>query len=390
MLSDKNKTKFMQNMLKKRKSEDRFRTLKPIKPISSVEVMMDGHKLVNFSSNDYLGLSQHPHIKQRSIDWIERYGNGATASRLICGNVEGLVQLEEILAGLKSSEAALILNSGFQTNITLIPALADSNTLILSDELNHNSIVQGCILARCDTLIFRHNDTAHLKQLLEDNQDKRYSRILIITETVFSMDGDCCDLEVLRQLSEKFNAILIVDEAHATGVTGPNGMGLAKGKMADIIVGTFGKACSSYGSYVACNRSTRDYLINYCSGLIFSTALPPSVLGAIEAALEIVPTMQSERKLLHEKSNFLRSSLTKLGYTTGQSTSQIIPIIIGDDVKTLKLATWLEKNNVLATAIRPPTVPEGTARIRIALSSEHSWEQIDHLLKLFKEHADEN
>ncbi|MCS5595092.1 MAG: 8-amino-7-oxononanoate synthase [Porticoccaceae bacterium] len=390
MLSKENKTQFIQNMLEKRKSEDRFRTLKSVKPISAVEVIMNGHKLVNFSSNDYLGLSKHPYVKQRSIDWIERYGNGATASRLICGNVDGLEQIEEKLAALKSSETALILNSGFQTNITLIPALADRNTLILSDELNHNSIVQGCTLARCDKLIFRHNDTTHLKQLLKDNQDKGYSRILIITETIFSMDGDCCDLKALRELSQQFNAILIVDEAHATGVTGPNGMGLANGEMAEIVVGTFGKACGSFGSYIACDQSTRDYLINYCSGLIFSTALPPSVLGAIDAALDIVPKMQSERKLLHEKATFLRSSLKKLGYKPGQSTSQIIPVIIGDNVKTLKLATKLEQNNVLATAIRPPTVPKGTARIRIALSSEHSWEQIDHLLKLFKEYADAN
>jgi len=389
-MPDNKKFQFIEEKLEQRKSQQRFRTLKPLQPLSAVEVMLDGQKMVNFSSNDYMGLSKHPLIKQGSVDWIERYGNGATASRLICGNIDELDQLEDKLADLKSTEAALILNTGFQTNMTLIPALADKNTLILSDELNHNSIIQGCFLARCDKYIYRHNDMEHLQQLLFDNRNKGYSRIIIISETVFSMDGDCCDLTTLGQLANKFNAILIVDEAHATGVMGSRGMGLADGDSADIIVGTFGKACGSFGSYVACSQLVKQYLTNFCTGLVFSTALPPAVLGAINAALDVIPNMQNERKVLHENAAHIRRSLAALGLDTGQSSSQIIPVIVGDDSEILKLAAWLEKNRVLATAIRPPTVPENGARIRIAVSCEHSPEHIAYLLQLFNEYINEN
>ncbi|MCP4411765.1 MAG: 8-amino-7-oxononanoate synthase [Gammaproteobacteria bacterium] len=395
MMLNKNNNYFIQNYLEKRKADHRLRTLRPMLPCSAVEVMIDDRKLVNFSSNDYLGLSKHPLLQQRSIDWVQRFGNSATASRLICGNLKALEQLEETLARLKNAEAALIMNSGYQANITLIPAMADSKTLILSDELNHNSIIQGCLLARCEKAIFRHNDMAHLQQLLQNSQNKGYSRILIITETIFSMDGDRCDLQAVQRLAQQYNALLIVDEAHATGVMGLNGMGLngmglATGKSADIVIGTFGKALGSYGAYVVCSQDTKEYLINCCNGLIFSTALPPAVLGAIEAALEIIPTMHTQRKLLKENATYLRKALTDLGYNTGLSSTQIIPYIIGSDTKTIKLATWLENNNVLATAIRPPTVPEDTARIRLAMSSEHTREQIDRLIELFIEYFDEN
>lgn len=380
------KYEFMEKLLTQRTKEDRLRTLKPLKPISAQEVMIKDRKLISFCSNDYLGLSKHPLLKERSKQWVEEYGNGATASRLICGDFEGLEQLEVKLAKLKSTETALILNSGFQTNITLIPALADSNTLILSDELNHNSIVQGCILSRCTKIVFRHNDIEHLRELLKEN--KQCSRILIITETIFSMDGDACDLVEFNKLAKEYNALLIVDEAHATGTFGENGMGIATGGDADIIIGTFGKACGSFGSYIACNQTTRDYLINYCTGLVFSTALPPAVLGSIDAALDLIPTMQSDRKALMETAEYVRNSLANFGYETGQSVSQIIPVIIGDEVETMKLAKWLDDNNVLASAIRPPTVPEGTSRIRLALSSAHTKSQIEYLLKLFKDYAD--
>ncbi len=380
----------MQNYIAKRKSEHRYRTLRTMQPCSAVEVMMNGRKLINFSSNDYLGLSKHPFLQQGSIDWIRRFGNSATASRLICGNLHELEQLEENLAKLKESATALIMNSGYQANITLIPALANNSTLILSDELNHNSIIQGCLLARCDKSIFRHNDMEHLQALLQKSQNKGYSRILIITETIFSMDGDCCDLEALQGLAQAYNALLIVDEAHATGVMGLNGMGLATGKSADVVIGTFGKALGSYGAYITCSQDTKDYLINRCNGLIFSTALPPAVLGAIEAALELIPKMQSQRKLLQDNATCLRLALEELGYDSGLSTTQIIPCILGADTETIKLSAWLEKHNILATAIRPPTVPEGTARIRFALSSEHTKDQLDQLIQLLKVYGDEN
>ncbi|RLA03487.1 MAG: 8-amino-7-oxononanoate synthase [Gammaproteobacteria bacterium] len=389
-MTQNNKLDFIDQIINERKSNNRYRTLKTTTPVSEVEVMISGKSMINFSSNDYLGLSKHPLLKQRSKDWIEQYGNGSTGSRLICGTFDCIDRLEKKLARLKLTESSLILNTGFQTNISIIPALADNNTLILSDELNHNSIIQGCILARCDKVAYRHNDIEHLKELLLNNQQKDYSRIIIISETVFSMDGDRCDLQALQQLSNQFNAILILDEAHATGVLGEKGMGLACKGSADIIIGTFGKACGSFGAYVACSAKIRNYLINYCTGFVFTTALPPAVLGAIDGALDLIPQLHVERQELHKKAEFLRQSLSKLGFDTGNSSTQIVPVILGDEVATIKAAQMLEASGILATAIRPPTVPLGQSRIRIALSSSHSWDQVKKLIILFEELRHEN
>ncbi len=383
------KFNFITRIMDERKANNQYRSLRPVAPVSEVEVAIGEKVLINFSSNDYLGLSKHPLLKERSREWTETYGNGATASRLICGTFDCIEKLEHKLAYLKSAESSLILNSGFQTNMTVIPVLADKQSLILSDELNHNSLIQGCILARCEKICFRHNDTEHLRQLLEENQHKGYSRTLIITETVFSMDGDQCDLNTLSQLADEFNALLIVDEAHATGVLGQNGMGMACGNKADIVIGTFGKGCGSFGSYITCSQQVRDYLVNYCTGFVFTTGLPPSVLGAIDAALDLIPGMEAERLELQKKADFIRQSLLKLNLKTGDSTTQIIPVIIGDEQKTLEVAAWLEQNNKLATAIRPPTVPAGQSRIRLALSICHTWEQINQLVNLFIQFAHE-
>lgn len=381
---------FVTRVMDDRKSKNQYRSLRSIVPLSAVEIEMGGKIVINFSSNDYLGLSKHPLLKQRSAEWQGKYGAGATASRLICGTFDCMDEVERKLASLKSCESALILNSGFQTNMTVIPVLADKKSLILSDELIHNSLIQGCILARCDKILFRHNDTGHLRQLLEENKKKEYSRILIVTETVFSMDGDRCDLNDLHELSEEFGAILVVDEAHATGVLGDNGMGLASGKNADVIIGTFGKGCGSYGSYIACSEQLRDYFINYCTGFIFTTGLPPSIFGAIDAALDLIPNMTADRRELQKKADFLRESLLELRLDTGNSTTQIIPVIIGDESATMNAAAQLERNSILASSIRPPTVPVGQSRIRIALSTCHTWDHIKLLVKHITQFAHES
>jgi 8-amino-7-oxononanoate synthase len=198
------------------------------------------------------------------------------------------------------------------------------------------------------------------------------------------MDGDTSDIDRLVALSEEFQAILVVDEAHATGVIGERGMGLSCGKGVDIVMGTFGKACGSFGAYIACSETVRDYLVNCCSGFIYTTAMPPPVVGSIDAALDLIPQMEREREDLFLKGGFLRQSLRAMGFDTGKSTTQIVPVIVGDDRETLNLSAWLEKNGFLAIAIRPPTVPRGEARIRLALSAAHTWEQIEHLVEAFQ------
>ena len=379
------KYRFIEEELNRREQRSLLRKLQAVTPISGMDLRIRGKNAVNFSSNDYLGLSKHPLLMERAIEFTKRYGTGATASRLICGNYDCFQVVEEKLAALKGTEAALILNSGFQANVSILPALADRETLILSDELNHNSIVQGALLSRCRILRFRHNDVAHLAKLLRENSNKEFSRRLIVTESVFSVDGDQCHIESLVELARAFDAFLVVDEAHATGVLGPKGMGLCCGKGVDLTIGTFGKACGSFGAYAACSRKLRDYLVNCCSGFIYTTALPPSVIGSIDAALDLIPAMDNERKELHAMADFLRSRLQKMGLKTGSSNTQIIPVIIGKERDALNLSRHLENGGVLATALRPPTVPEEQSRIRLALSVTHTKEQLEDLIQLFEE-----
>ncbi len=340
--------------------------------------------MYNFCSNDYLGLSRHPLLQERALQFVEKYGNGATASRLVCGNLSCYAEVEEKLAALKGSETALIFNSGFQANVSLLPALTDRHSLIIADKLCHNSLVQGSLLSRGTFLRYRHNDLENLTELLRKNSTKKYSRIFIVTESVFSMDGDLSDIVALKGLAEKYNAILLIDEAHATGVFGENGMGLTCGMDVDLVMGTFGKACGSFGAYITCSKDIADYLINYCSGLIYSTALPPSVLGAVDASLDLIPGMMPERQYLAEISAYLRDALNNLGFNTGQSNSQIIPVIIGSEKETIQLSEWLAEHSILASAIRPPTVDKGKARIRLTLSALHTKKHIDHLIHVLQ------
>ena len=375
---------FIETELETRKSLHLLRRLRTIVPISPAEVSLDGRAMLNFCSNDYMGLSKHPLLQERAAEFAEKYGSGSTASRLVCGTYDCFDKVEKKLASLKGTERTLIFNSGFQANISILPTLADSRTLILSDWLNHNSIIQGSLLARCGKARFRHNDLAHLRQLLEESRNKDYSRILIVTESVFSMDGDQSDIGKLVDLADEFQAILIVDEAHATGVLGEQGMGLTCGKNVDVTMGTFGKAAGSFGSYIACSEKMRDYFVNCCGGFIYTTALPPPVIGAIDAALDLIPTMAEERRELRQKADFVRASLNEMGWSTLGSTTQIIPVIIGGEKETLGLSKWLENDGIFASAIRPPTVEKGYSRIRVTLSAAHTQAHVEKLVHSFR------
>lgn len=377
------KYKFIETELRKRKEHHRLRTLQPVMPLAGAEIIVNGRPMTNFCSNDYLGLAKHPLLRQRAIEFMKLFGAGSTASRLICGTMKCFEDIEEKLAGLKETERSLIFNSGFQANVSILPALTDRESLILSDSLNHNSIIQGALLSRCRVERFRHNDLEHLRQLLKQYRQKGTQRILVVTESVFSMDGDQSDIRALVDLAQEYEALLIVDEAHATGVLGHRGMGLTCGTRVDLTIGTFGKACGSFGSYIACSERMRDYLINCCPGFIYTTALPPAVIGPIDAALDLIPTMDKERRELHNNSDFLRASLQAQGWSTGNSSTQIIPVIIGDEKETLSFSNWLAENGILATAIRPPTVEQGRSRIRLTLSALHTRKQIEKLIDIF-------
>ncbi len=378
------KLAFVDRALAERQQTQRWRSLQSITPLDAVRVLKNGQKLLNFSSNDYLGLSKHPALIAAAQDYTARYGAGSTASRLVTGTYDIHQQLEEKLAIACGREAALLFNSGFQANVSLLASLLDSRSLVLCDRLIHNSLIQGILASQARFIRYAHNDLNHLEKLLHQAGD--YSRVVIVTETVFSMDGDRSDVATLVNLAEKHNAILYLDDAHALGVLGQDGMGLAAHQEgADIAVGTFGKAFGAFGAFVTCSHKLKDYFVNCCGGFIYTTALPPAVIGAIAAALELMPTLEPERQYLTQLADYLRTQLHQLGYDTAGSDSQIVPLMVGDAGKTLRLGQWLEEQGILAIAIRPPTVAEGTSRIRLALSSQHQREQINRLVNAIGE-----
>ena len=266
---------FIEAELARRNAAHRLRQLRRVTPFSGVEVRAEGRSMLNFCSNDYLGLAFHPRVKAGAAEFLETYGAGATASRLICGSHPGFERVEKKLAHLKGVEKSLVLNSGFQANVSLLATLADRHSLILADHSNHNSLIQGARCGRGKVQRYRHGDLEHLQHLLEKSRGRSFSRILIVTESVFSMEGDRSDVDGLVQLATDFEALLIVDEAHATGVLGPRGMGLTCGKAVDLVIGTFGKACGVFGAYIACAGRLWEYIVNCCPGFIYSTALPP-------------------------------------------------------------------------------------------------------------------
>lgn len=340
----------------------------------------DGRAPIDASSNDYLGLSQHPLVKARAAEWAERHGAGAPSSRLVTGTRDITLAVEAKLAAFKGREAALLFSSGFQANATVIPALANAGAggaAIFSDELNHASIIHGARTAKGKAEIFRHNDLDHLDHLLGRHRGRK----LILTESVFSMDGDRADLAALVQLAERHGAALYVDEAHATGVLGPQGRGLAaECGGVDVVMGTLGKAFGAFGAYIAGSRTLIDWLVNRCAGFIYTTALPPAVLGAVDAALDLVPGMDAERAQLQRNSQRLRDALALRDYDTLGSSTQIVPAVIGSEAAALAAAQQLNDAGVLAVAIRPPTVPEGTSRLRFALNSTLAEPEMERLL----------
>jgi len=346
-----------------------------------------GHgALVDFSSNDYLGLSRHPELKNRAADFIALYGAGSGASRLVTGNIPPFASIEARIAAAKDAEAALVLASGFQANASLLPALLDKTLwehepIVFADRLNHASLIHGCQAAGVRMVRFRHNDMGHLAELLAES-DRRTP--FIDTETVYSMDGDRADLGALAELAERFGAFLYLDEAHATGVLGQDGFGLAHGMASGncLVMGTFSKAMGSFGAYAACSAALRDYLVNRCGGLIYATALPPAILGAIDAAIDLVPKLAAEREKLAATAERLRQGLRDLGADCGASSTQIVPMIVGEEKMAIELAASLQRAGMLAVAIRPPTVPPGASRLRFALASFHSTAQIDELLSV--------
>jgi 8-amino-7-oxononanoate synthase len=337
-----------------------------------------GRMLLNLSSNDYLGLSQHPALLEAMASALLAEGAGAGASRHVTGNRLSYRLLEEALAEWQNCEAALVFSNGYMANFGAIRALAGRGDVVFSDQLNHASIVDGILLSRAEHARYRHNDMKHLRALLNKHRDKR--RKLIVTDAIFSMDGDKAPLRELVALKREYGAMLMVDEAHSGGIYGDCGEGLCHElglqHEVDIHMGTFSKAFGVYGAYIGGSRTLIRWLVNKARPLIYSTALPPSVIAGISKALALLQEERWRRERLRAASRLFRSALGDAGFNISAGDSPIVPLIVGDNATALRFSSALEEAGILAVAIRPPTVPDGTARIRFSLSAVHTDQEL--------------
>lgn len=337
-------------------------------------IRIGSKEYIDLSSNDYLGLSGHPALKEASCRATEEFGTGASASRLLSGGLDMHHRLEEAVAAFKRKESALVFNSGYQANVGIISSLYSKGDVIFSDRLNHASIVDGMLLSAAKIARFAHNDLNHLEDLLK-NHRRKFKKALIVTETIFSMDGDRSPLRDLVRLRKRYDCEIMVDEAHATGIYGPDGSGVVEEEglsdEIDIIMGTFSKALGSFGAYLAASRGTIDYLVNACRSFIYSTALPPAVIAANIAAIEVVKDEPTRRLTLLRSAAYFREAIKALGLET-RGSSQIIPWVIGENRKVVALGLALQERGYWVLPIRPPTVPDGEGRIRFSLTFHHS------------------
>ena len=346
-------------------------------------VTLDGRPVLLLCSNNYLGLADHPRVRGAAAEAAMRWGAGAGASRLISGNMQPHRRLEERLAEFKGHEAALLFGSGYLANTGTIAALAGEGEVVFSDELNHASIIDGCRLSRAETFVYRHGDVEHLAWGLREAGERAS---LIVTDGVFSMDGDVAPLPELAELAKRHECRLMVDEAHATGALGPGGRGSVAaagltGKV-DVVMGTLGKALGSYGAYVCASRELTEYLVNAARPFVFSTAPPPTVVAASLAALDLLESHPHRVERLTANAATLRAALGAEGLAVGGSSTQIVPVAVGDASQTMELCERVLERGVFAQGIRPPTVPEGSSRLRFTVMATHRAGELERAAKL--------
>lgn len=358
----------------------------PVVRHSGREVEVNGNVMLNLSSNDYLGLAVHLPLRTEFMHSLspETFLPSSSSSRLLTGNFDIYTRLEEVLARMFKKESALVFNSGYHMNTGILPAMSDARTLILADKLVHASIIDGIRLSAAKCIRYRHNHYEQLEQLLASHH-AGYDKIIIVTESIFSMDGDEADLRRLVTLKRQYNNVLLyVDEAHGVGVRGAHGLGCAEEQdcVADIdfLCGTFGKALASVGGYIVCSRTIRDYLVNKMRTLIFTTALPPVNLMWTLFVLEHLDSFNIQRQQLQQISSLLKAALMKKGYDC-PSSSHILPMTLGDSGETVLKAEALQRKGFYALPVRPPTVPDGTSRIRFSLTAAITEEEIRNLIE---------
>jgi len=387
---------FIEKELEELKNRGLYRKLRTIKSAQGHKVKIDGKEVVLLCSNDYLGLANNRKVKDAARKAILKYGFGAGASRLVSGTMTLHRELEEKIAEFKGTEAALLFNSGYAANTGVIPAVAGRGDLIFSDRLNHASIVDGCKLSHAEVRRYRHLDVKALERYLEhaSEDEVMHAQKLIVTDGVFSMDGDIAPLDKIVELAKNHGAMVMVDEAHGTGVLGTKGRGAIEHLGVDandiaVNMGTLGKALGSYGAYVAGTKSMINYIMNKSRSFIYSTALPPCVAAAALAAINIVQSEPERREKLHKNARFMKEGLDSLGFETMDSQTQIIPVLAGESSVACEMMDALMEKGVFVLAIRPPTVPEGTARLRVTVTSQHTRTDISRALDAFKKSGKE-
>lgn len=372
----------IEEFLKKRDKAGELRVLQPITLRKEGRICFNNQEYIDFSSNDYLGLSGHPKLIEEAKKATDEFGTSSCASRLLSGDLKLHHLLEERLAQFKNKEAGLVFNSGYQANVGIISALCKRGDCIFSDRLNHASITDGILLSQARFFRFKHNDAGHLEDLLKKERNK-FKKSLIISETIFSMDGDKPPLRELVNLKEKYNCLLMVDEAHATGIFGDNGSGVVEEEglqeQVDFIMGTFSKALAGFGAYVATSRKAVEYLVNTCRSFIYSTALPAGIIAANLKSIDLISEEPYRRKKLLECARYFRSGLKDKGFQV-KGSSQIVPLLTVDNLKTVEFAKRLQGKGYWALAIRPPTVPAHEPRLRFSLTYNHNKEILQKLI----------
>lgn len=373
--------------IEKRKTTGLYRKRRVIESAQGPSVMIDGQEFLNFSSNDYLGLANNPDLKDCMIGAIKKYGIGAASSQLLVGHSKAHEILERKLSIFLNRDASLIFPTGYQANLAIASVLIDSKTVVLQDKLNHASLIDAALLSKGKLVRYRHHDLNHLALLLEKNKK---NNLLVMTDGVFSMDGDYAPIIEIAELCQTYNAQLIVDDAHGLGVMGKTGAGLLEEfklnqRQVPILVGTFGKAFGASGAFVSGNSLLIDAFIQKARTYIYTTALLPSLAVTISSAIDLISNGNHLRANLKELITYYKKSVKQIGLESSISKSQIQPLIIGEAKKTNEVSNALFEKNILATAIRPPTVPQGSSRLRISLTAAHTREQIDYLVDSLRE-----
>jgi len=363
-----------------------YRKMRHLQTPQGPHIKIDGKDYLLLSSNSYLGLCDDDRLKQAARDAIEKYGVGSGGSRLTTGSYEIHQKLEEEIAFFKKTEAALLFNTGYMANVGTISSIADKSWVIFSDSLNHASIIDGCRLSRAEIIVYNHCDTKDLARKVQDNANRQ---ALIVTDGLFSVDGDIAPLPAIVEIAKKNNILLMVDDAHATGVLGPNGGGTADyfglSDKIDISMGTLSKALASEGGFIAGKQSMIDYLINTARSFIFSTALSPATIAVARKALEIIRTEPQRRETLLANAAWFRAELRNAGFAAAENEAPIISIVVGAPDLAVAFSNRLMERNIFVSAIRPPTVPEGTSRLRISIMATHTGEDLEQALNSIAE-----